>query len=330
MPTCLITGATGFIGGRLAARLLDRGDRVVCLARRPQRLAQLGERGATLLDGDMTRPESFPPALEGVDVVYHVAGTIVARRRDDFHRVNTQGTALLAQACAACPSPPVLVFVSSLAAAGPSAPDRPRTEDDPPQPVSSYGRSKLAAEQSLRTWADRVPTSVVRPPVVYGPGDGNMRQMIDSIRRGWHLVPGRRPHLLATIYVDDLIDALLLVADRGRRMAPPSSEGATQGIYFAAGPDAVTYADLGRRLAELLERKAIVWRFRGPVVQTIATVAESVAWVRGRPSVLNRDKIREALAGSWLCDTSRIREELLFQPQFTLDAGLRESVRHFQ
>ena len=112
------------------------------------------------------------------------------------------------------PSPPRLVFCSSLAAAGPSVPGRPRREEETPAPVSLYGRSKLGGEQAVREFADRVPSVILRPPIVYGPGDQEfLPSMLPMARMGVMLKSGFGPKHYSLIHVDDLCTALLAATD---------------------------------------------------------------------------------------------------------------------
>ena len=169
MPSVLITGASGFIGSHLAAALTQRGDDVRCLVRHSSpvdRVELLQGLGTRIMHGDVCDPSCLAAAVADVDVVYHLAGRTKARSVAEFQRVNQQGVDNVAQACAAATNPPVLIFASSLAAAGSSEQDRPRTEAEPPAPVSKYGRSKRDGEQAAARWAGQVPVSIIRPPAV--------------------------------------------------------------------------------------------------------------------------------------------------------------------
>ncbi|HEY5139391.1 MAG TPA: NAD-dependent epimerase/dehydratase family protein, partial [Methylococcales bacterium] len=139
-------------------------------------------------------------------IVFHLAGLLKAVRNDDFVRVNAGGVESVAAACDERAEPPVFVVVSSLAAAGPCAVDRPRAESDLPTPVSAYGRSKLAAELAATKYAARVPISIVRPPIVFGDGDRAVLELFRPIARwGIHIVPGLRQRRFSLIHVTDVV-----------------------------------------------------------------------------------------------------------------------------
>ena len=142
---------------------------------------------------------------------------------------------ILPKRAAAQSTPPVLIVVSSLAAVGPSSSGRPRREGDPPSPVSHYGRSKLAGENAARKFADRVPTTIVRPSVVFGDGDPATGELYRPIARwGVHVVPTWREHRLSLIHVDDLVSLLLLAAKSRKAVAGivAAAVDAGQGLLF--------------------------------------------------------------------------------------------------
>jgi nucleoside-diphosphate-sugar epimerase len=324
MPRVLVTGGSGFIGQHLVERLVGRGDEVVCLVRKTSRVDALRSLGVRLVEGDVTTPESLPEALRGVEVVYHVAGCIRATDLRKMDHINETGTACVVEAAAAQTSPPVLVYVSSLAAAGPSRIDRPHVETDPAEPVSRYGKSKLAAEVQLLQRAARLPISIVRPPIVFGPGGREMLPMFQSVQLGMHFVPGLRPQRFSLIHVGDLVEALIRAAHYGKRLAGPD-DPARLGLYYATAPETPTYGDLGRLIAQALARRVLVVPTPHALGWLLAGANAIRARLTKRDALLDIDKMREATAGSWTCCGNRAAEELDFRPPHTLQDRLAQS-----
>lgn len=327
MPRALVTGATGFIGSHLVERLLRDGVEARCLVRSPQRAAGLRSLGATVVPGDVTVRESLSAAVADVDVVYHLAGATLAFTARTFRKVNAEGTANLAAACGRRPSPPIFVYVSSLAAAGPSPFDQPRSEDDPPEPVSLYGASKRAGEQRLETIAREVPITVLRPPIVFGPRERHVLDLFRFVHRGWQPVPYFGQARLSFIHVYDLVEAMIRAAASGRRL---TAGAGFPGVYHVAAPEQLTLEELGERVAEAMHQpRGRCVRIPGWLCRSAAVVADVGARLVGRPTLLNSDKMREAAAGSWICRVDRAANDLGFRPAASLLERLRQTAEWY-
>ena len=141
----LVTGATGFVGSHLVEALRRRGDEVTALARSAAKAAALAPLGVRVVPGDLHDRAALQRAVEGQDVIYHVAGVVAARSEAEFMAANRDGTRNVIEAAERA-GIARLVLVSSMAAAGPTIKGRPLRGDERPRPVTAYGRSKLAAE----------------------------------------------------------------------------------------------------------------------------------------------------------------------------------------
>ncbi|HLB24926.1 MAG TPA: NAD-dependent epimerase/dehydratase family protein, partial [Nitrospirota bacterium] len=181
----LVTGGTGFIGSHLVEALLKKGYSVRCLVRDLAKQGWLAGLDVELVTGDCNEPATLEGAVDGVDYVFHVAGITKAARGETYYSVNGEGTKNVALAAAGSAGLRKLVYVSSQAAAGPSRQGRPRKEDDPPGPVSDYGRSKLMGERYCLELADRVDLAIVRPTSVYGPRDRDIYTFFRMVSRGY-------------------------------------------------------------------------------------------------------------------------------------------------
>ena len=308
----LVTGATGFIGGHLVELLLSRGWRVRCLVRRPAELPE----GAEAVRGDLGG-EGLERAAAGVDVVFHLAGVTKARRAREYYEGNARGTERLVAACARVPR---FVHVSSLAAVGPSADGVPLTEDAAPAPFTHYGKSKLEAERIVRASALGERAVIVRPPVVYGPRDTDVLHFFRAAARGLRLELGRDERFFSAVYVKDLVEGLLAAAS-------PVAAGRT---YFLAHPKAASWSELGAIAAELLARPGRVLRVPGSLAYAAGFCAEMVSFLRARPSIISREKVREARCRYWTCDPSAAARELGWSARTGLRAGVAETLEWYK
>lgn len=297
----LVTGATGFIGGHLLRHLAEGGHEVTALVRGGAAAARLLP-GALPVHGDLATGAGLLTAVQEAapDRVIHLAGVTKAADPRTYEEINTDGTRKLCTALATLPRPPRLVCCSSLAASGPG---RLRHEDDPPAPVSAYGRSKLGGERAV---GDR--GVVVRPPIVYGPGDREfLPRLVAAVRAGVLPAVGRPgPRHYSLIHVDDLCRALLTAAESGADGAVHHVSDGTEHLWDDIG--AAVAAALGRRPPR--------------VVRVPGWAATAAARAFGRGTTLTADKITEALHPDWTAAPGR----LPFTARITLAEGLRSAL----
>jgi dihydroflavonol-4-reductase len=326
----LVTGASGFVGGNLARMLSERGHEVTALVRRTSKRTELEKiKGIRFAFGDMNTGEGFDEAVKGVDVVHHLAGITKARTEAEYQRGNGEGTRLLAAALARQDQPARLIFCSSLAAAGPARPGAPRREDEGNAPVSVYGRSKFAGELAVRQYADRVPSVILRPPVVYGPGDAtNLPPVLPMARFGVYFKSGLATKYLSFIHVQDLCEALIAAATRGKTV---SADDPHRGVYFVSDPVEYRWEDFFGALSAAL----------GKPPPRIVPIPELLGYAVGLGNelfgrlantvpILNRDKAREMTFPAWTCSPARAKDEIGWTPAFTLQAGLENTVEWFK
>jgi dihydroflavonol-4-reductase len=332
MGLAFVTGGSGFVGSHLVETLVKRGWRARCLVRSASSVDVLKKAGADLVIGDLDKPDDLRAVLEGVDVVYHVAGLTCALSYDQLLRVNRDGVERVLSAAAAMEKPPTVVLVSSIAAGGPTSRGQVKLESDPANPVSKYGESKLAGEKVASQFAGRLPVTIVRPGVVFGPRDTAQAQLFRALKRfRFHPVPGMKNPPLSYIYVEDLADVLMLAAAQGKRVPPPEAPVAGQGIYYAVVAEHPSFADWGKMVRPLLRRPwAPVINLPHPVPMFVARCSEVWQQIRGKPDMFNRDKIREAYVDSWACSPAAIQHDLQFVPPKTLQQRLEETIQWYK
>ncbi|MEO8452679.1 MAG: NAD-dependent epimerase/dehydratase family protein [Gemmatimonadota bacterium] len=309
----LVTGGTGFVGGHLIQALLARGDAVTALVRSPGKAASLGRRGVTLVAGDLHDPNALRQATRNQDVVYHVAGLIAARSETEFLATNRDGAGAVLEA-ATIEGARRFLLVSSVAAAGPSSVDRPLTGTEPPRPVTEYGRSKLAGENVVR--AGTLPWTIVRPPVVYGPGDRETFRLFRAVTLGAGPVFGRGAQQLSVVYGPDLAEALIAAA------TSPATVG---GTFYAAHPEIVTSRSLLEGIAAADGRRVRILPLPHALGRLALALTETVARVRNRATVLNRDKAHEFFAAAWTVDPTPLTTATGWRAEFDLARGARDT-----
>ncbi len=309
--------------------LFEQGYQVSCLVRENSNRTKLQRYSPDFRVGDVSNVDSLRKAFNGMDVVFHLAGITKSNRMSTLMRVNETGSENVARACDDQPTPPVLVVASSLAAAGPSKPGIPRTETDKLSPVSNYGLSKLAGELAVRKFSDRVPTSIVRPPIVFGEGDRDCYNLFRGIAKcGVHLIPSLADHQFSAIHARDLCLAMQVISESGKRLNQVDS---SQGGYFVADEQVVTYADLGKLIAKVVERDRI-WNLRipTPLLMAFAAFNEIIGQIRGEARIVNLDKTREARAGSWACSANRLKLDTGFRCVRSLEPRLRQTAEWYE
>jgi nucleoside-diphosphate-sugar epimerase len=319
MPKALVTGGTGFVGGHVALALLDAGWSVRVLARDPARAAGglLDPRRVEMRrcdlgsDGAAAAQDALEEAARGVDAIVHAAGVLKARSLEDYREVNVRGTERLLRAAARSAPAARVVLVSSQAAAGPARGGRPVTEQDPPAPVSWYGVSKREGEEAVaRLWPG--PWTVLRPGVVYGPGDRGLLAYFRMAATGLVPVPAGRTRVQ------------LIAAERAALGIARAAAGGLDGrIGFLCDPAAVTVRELASRIAALSGRAARLVAVPNVVVRLLGAAETVAERLTGRSRPFNADKAREILAGDWLCDGGPVDAALRLPAPRPLDEGLR-------
>jgi len=275
----LVTGAGGFIGGRLAERLAELGLRVRGLVRRKEQAAALAARGIHPIFGDLTRPDDLGAAVSGCGVVYHCAGWMGEPPSWEAARaVNKEGTRHLVEACLAA-GVPRFIHLSTISVYGPT-PAGIIHEDSPLWPLGYYRASKIAAEAEVEIASRRgLNTVILRPGQVFGPGDRRLAGMVLRwLSRGLPVLVDGGSGYCHPLYVDNLVDALLAAV----------TDNAAGQVFNLADCDMSWRQFLGHyaRMTGRPLRSIPSW-----VVRAFARGTEGVAAITRRPAWLPADEV---------------------------------------
>jgi nucleoside-diphosphate-sugar epimerase len=298
----LVTGGTGFIGRGLVEELLRRGWNVACLVRPESETAKLDGLAVDLRLAAYDDPESVRRAVKGSEVVFHVGAVLSAPDLETFVRGNVLPTEVLAASClASAPRLRKFVYVSSIAAGGPSRPGRLKTESDASRPTSLYGRSKLLAERSLLRFANRLPFVSIRLPNVPGPGQRETAAVAGLIAKGILPLFGSGALQTSLCFMPDAVQSLVLAALRSRGKGE---------FYYVTDGRLYSWRALAEALAEALHRRPLI-RIGTPALLRLATLAE---WQARLTPLLTRERVLSARDEYWTFDNGLIRRDLGFEP----------------
>ncbi len=312
----LVTGANGFVGSYITEHLLEKGYHVRVMVRQSSDLSALEDLDVEYAYGDMTDPESMPGAVEGIETVFHVAGITRSKDNRQFDIVNAEGSGNLMRACLDVPEVKRFVYISSQAAGGPASGTVPRKEDDPPNPVSAYGRSKRGGEVACQqVSANRIPVTIVRPCIVYGPREpeGLSLFMTNKRRINLAILPNT---CFSLIHAEDLAD----LTERAGRL-----DIAKNRIYNAADPESYWMKRTIKVISSVLDTRIFYIPVNQRFISLLTTINETLLKIGIGVRLLTRERINEVMHRYWTMDMNRTMDDLGWQPKRSAEERIRET-----
>ncbi|MDQ3021237.1 MAG: NAD-dependent epimerase/dehydratase family protein [Bacteroidota bacterium] len=314
----LVTGATGFVGSHLVDKLLKKNYEVYCLKRKTSSTKWLDGKNIKYVEGDLFSNEALEEAIKEMDYVFHVAGVVKAKTKEGFYHGNYESTKnLLEITYKVNPNIRKFIFISSLAACGPAKTEKPVDEDTVPDPITTYGVTKLKAEEEVQKYKDKFPVTIIRPPAVYGPRDTEILIYFKTFSRGLNSVIGFDAKYLSLVYVEDLADGIMLAAEKD------ISSGKK---YFMCFDKAYDWDEIGSLTSKLLGKKAIKIRLPHSVVYSFGYLAELFSTFSSKPATLNREKCKDITQLRWICSNEKAKKELGFEPKYTLEESFKKTI----
>lgn len=296
-----LTGATGFIGSRIARHLASQGVRIRALVRPGSQYRLPKDIPVEVCLGSISEPSALARLLEGVDAVVHCAGLVRGVTQAEFDAVNVAGTERLVSLARQLAKPPRLVLISSLAARQPQ--------------LSPYAMSKYRAEQVVAEFGSGLPWLILRPPAVYGPGDRELLPLLKAMAHGFLPILGPQDGRFSLLFVDDLARAV------EKALVHPEVAGQIFELHDGK-PNGYGWDEI-HAIAEAFRGGAVV-RLALPELglRALAWVVAIASKLVGRAPMLTPAKLNELRYPDWVCDNDAICQVLGWQPEVQFAQGL--------
>lgn len=320
--TILVTGATGFLGSTLVRELLKQKKEVRILARDVGKARTHFGEAVTIIPGEITDAAQVRQAVDGATLVYHLVGRLYHPSVPTglYRLTHVEGTRTLLAACHGQSQLRRIVHCSTTGVHGVTG-TTPAAEDAPYAPTNPYEATKLESEL-LALQAQReqgLPVCVVRPGLVYGPGDIHLLGFFSSIKKGLFRVIDGGNALLHPIYIDDMTQAFLLCAEQ------PQAIGRS---YNIAGSRPVTIHQLATAIAHALDKELPPGNIPLWLANLASDIFAVIPGLQGERAPLTRSRV-QFLTHSRVYNTRRAQIELGFRPQIELDAGMRQTAQWY-
>lgn len=316
-----LTGATGFVGSWVAQQLVDKGEKVVCLVRKTSNRKWLKDLPVEYHYGSLLEPETLRAGIQHADYVLHIAGVTKALSLKEFYTGNVEATRNILEVVKEVNlAVRKFVHVSSQAAMGPNSSRTPMNEDHPMHPITDYGESKKQTEEVVREYMGTLPITILRPSTVYGPRDTDVFEVFRNVHYRVNLKVGSDP-VVSIIHAFDLARGIILAAEH------PKSAGEA---YFICNEEPCVWSEVIEILQKLMDKKVINIPVPYPVAYSVSAVIEAFSHISGKPTILNRQKMREVSAGYWIASTQKIQEQLGYASQFSLYEGLKNTLKWYR
>lgn len=314
----LVTGATGFVGSHLVDKLIEKNYEVYCLKRKTSSTKWLDGKNVKYVEGDLFSNDALEKCIKDMDYVFHVAGVVKAKTKEGFYHGNSDSTKNLLEITYKVNSGlKKFIFVSSLAASGPAKSDKPVDENTVPDPITTYGLSKLKAEEEVYKFRDKFPISIISPPAVFGPRDTEILIYFKTFSKGLNSVIGFDAKYLSLVYVEDLVDGIILAAENNK------ADGQK---YFVCFDKAYNWDEIGSLTSKLLGKKALKIRLPHSILYSVGYLAELFSTFSSKPATLNIEKCKDITQLRWVCSNEKAKRELGFKAKYSLEESFKKTI----
>jgi len=318
----VVTGANGFVGSHLVDNLLSKGLTVRCIVRKSSNIKWLEGKQVEIFDSGLFDKDGLRKAFKDANYIFHVAGVVKSKTKEGYFKGNVDTTKnLLEIALENISTIKRFLVVSSQTVSGPSTKDHPVNEETECNPITTYGRSKLAEEELVLSFKDKLPITICRAPAVYGERDTEIFIYFQTFNKGLTTTIGFSQKELSLIHAVDLVEGFYLAA---------MSAKAKGEIYFIGSEKFYTWQEINSITSKILNKKPIIIKVPHFIVYTIAAVAQFFAMFSSKPATLNIEKAKDITQQYWTCDTSKAMRDINYRQKISIEDGIRRTCKWYK
>jgi dihydroflavonol-4-reductase len=318
----LVTGASGFVGSHIADRLIEAGHDVRAILRQSSSLQWLEGKPVEIVRGNMLDVDSLKQSVEGVNAIVHVAGVTAAKNKEGFYQGNQLPTRALLEAVRKYnPQLDRFIHCSSQTACGPSLDGQPVTELTPPHPITTYGKSKRAAEEECERARQDFPVTILRLAAVYGPRDTAILTFFQTVSKRLKPLIGLKDKSVNLVHVADVANSVLLSLEK---------DGAKNETFFIGSEEHYTWRQVSDLTEQILKKKGITVRLPHALVYTVAGLSEFFSMFRSKPSVLNWEKGHDMVQANWTCSVDKAKQLMGYKQNIMLPEGIVQTTEWYK
>ncbi|MBU0560890.1 MAG: NAD(P)-dependent oxidoreductase [Bacteroidetes bacterium] len=314
----VVTGASGFVGSHLVDLLLKEGHTVRTITRKSSSMKWLEEKNIENYSCGLDDKNNLREVLTDADCLFHVAGVVKAKTKSDYYAGNVTTTKNLLDVLIEINSQiKRVVVISSQTACGPSLNGVICTEETPPHPISTYGKSKLAQEELAKTYSNKLPITIVRPPAVYGERDTEIFLVFKTYKQGLMTLIGFAKKEVSLIHVQDLVEGIYLSSIKSEAVGK---------TYFISSKKYYNWKQISSVIGEAFGQNAFELKIPHTIVYTIAAIAQFFSIFSSKTATFNLEKARDFVQSAWTCDISKAERELGFHPKVSIEEGIKRTI----
>ena len=260
--------------------------------------------------------------MRDIEAVVHVAGVTAAKTKEGYFEGNQLATRGMIEATKRyAPEVKRFVQVSSLTAVGPSLDGQPVTEITPPHPITTYGKSKRAAEEECERARKDLPITILRLAAVYGPRDSAILTFFQTVDKRLKPLIGMRDKSVNLVHVGDVAQSVSLALVR------PEAENET---YNVGSELQYTWREVSDLTAAILAKKGMTIKLPHALVYTVAGISEFFSMFQKKPSVLNWEKGRDMVQAHWTCSVEKAKNEMGYRQVISLEDGVKDTTEWYR